>query len=134
MNPPADQAWIRTALLFGVGYFVIGKAFSLPAEHAQLWRWAAWVASGIIYAVHIWHEHFTVRSSARVAAQHVAVAVGVGAFILAVAGMIHSLSAAVPFRLNWLLALILWPLLTGIPAFLGAFVAASLLPESPKAR
>ena len=129
MNAPANQAWIRTALLFGVGYFIIGKVFSLPAEHAQLWRWAAWIASGVIYAVHIGREHFRLGNSPRVAALHVAVAVAIGAFLLALAGMIHSLSAAVPFRANWILALILWPLLTGIPAFLGAFVIGSLLPS-----
>jgi hypothetical protein len=129
MNAPAGQAWIRTAILFGVGYFVIGKVFSLPTEHVQLWRLAAWVASGVIYAAHIRYEHFTLCNSPRFAAQHVAVGVAIGAFALAVAGMIHSVLATSAIRPTWLLALVLWPAFTAVPAFLGAFVIGSLLPS-----
>jgi hypothetical protein len=134
MNAPPGQPWIRAALLAGAGYLVIGKVFSLPTDHVQAWRLAAWAASGVAYAAHIRYEHFTLRNSPRLAALHVAVGVAIGAFALAVAGMIHSLSTTSTIRPAWLLALVLWPILTGVPAFLGAFVAGSVLPQPPIAR
>lgn len=131
MNEPRPQPWIRAALLIGVVYFVIGKVFSLPADHVQVWRLAAWLVSAAAYAAHIWYEHFTLRNSPRFAALHVAVAVAIGAFALAVAAMIHSLTTTSTIRPMWLLAVVLWPILTGVPAFLGAFVIGSLLPSRP---
>lgn len=132
MTAPPGRAWFRAALLLGVGYFVIGKVFSLPADHVQAWRLAAWIVSGIAYAAHIRYEHFTLRNSPRLAALHVAVGVAIGAFALAVAGMIHSLTTTSTIRPAWLLAIVLWPVMTALPAFLGTFVIGSLLPSRPK--
>jgi hypothetical protein len=129
VNAPRRQEWIRAAILVGAGYFVVGKLFALPADHVQAWRLAAWLVSGLLYAAHIRYEHFTLRSSPRFAALHVAVGVAIGAFALAVAGMIHSLSATSAIRPAWLLALVLWPAFTAVPAFLGAFVIGSVLPS-----
>ena len=134
MNEPRRQPWIRAALLVGAGYLVIGKVFSLPTDHVQAWRLAAWAASGVAYAAHIRYEHFTLGNSPRLSALHVAVGVAIGAFALAVAGMIHSLTTTSTIRPAWLLALVLWPILTGVPAFLGAFVAGSVLPKPPVAK
>jgi hypothetical protein len=58
---------------------------------------------------------------------HVAVAVAIGAFGLAVAGMIYSLSTPAGFRPIWLFALVALPVVTGVPAFLVALVIATLL-------
>ena len=114
------------ALLAGVVYFLIGRV-SLPVDHVRAWRLAAWVVSGGVYAAHVWYEHFRLRNSPRVTALHVALAVAIGAFGLAVAGMIHSLSTASTIRPAWLVALGAWPAITAAPAFLGALVAAGLL-------
>jgi len=91
------------------------------------WRLAAWLASGIVYAAHIWHEHYRLRSSPGSGALHVAVAVAIGAFLLAVAGMIHSLSTASGIRPTWLVALVAWPAFTAAPAFLVALMAGVVL-------
>ena len=115
------------ALLAGVTYFVVGRAFALPANHVQAWRLAAWMVSGIVFAAHIGYEHFTLRNSPGVAALHTATAVAIGAIALAIAGMIHSLSVAPTVRPAWLLALVLWPAITGIPAFLAALLAGTVL-------
>jgi lysylphosphatidylglycerol synthetase-like protein (DUF2156 family) len=129
-SPP--QQWIRAALLAGIAYVVIGRVFAVPSEHAQAWRLAAWAISGVVYAMHIWYEHFTLRNSPRVAGAHVAMAVAIGGFGLAVAGMIHSLSSGSAIRPAWLIAIVVWPVMLAIPAFLGAYVAGSVLP-SPSA-
>lgn len=131
MSASLPQPWIRAALLVGLAYVVIGRV-PVPAEHVQVWRLAAWAISAVAYAAHIWYEHFTLRNSPRVAAGHVALAVAIGGFGLAVAGMIHSLSNTSGIRPAWLLAIVVWPVMLAIPAFLVALVAGSVLP-SPSA-
>lgn len=115
------------ALLVGVAYLVIGRVFALPVRNVQAWRLAAWVVSGVAYAFHLGYERFMRRSSPRVTALHAALAVAIGAFGLAVAGMIHSLSTRQTILPAWLLALVLWPAFTAIPAFLLAWLAVSVL-------
>ena len=92
------QAWLRAALLVGVVYFVVGKVFALPANDLRWWRLSAWIVSGGAYAAHIAYEHYRLGSSPRVSASHIALAVAIGAILLAVAGMLHSLSTASAIR------------------------------------
>ena len=132
MDASRRQPWIRAALLFGVAYFLIGRLFTLPANHVHVWRLAAWIVSGGVYAMHIGYEHFRLRNSPRLAALHVALAVAVGAIGLAGAGMIHSMSTTSAIRPRWLLALVIWPAVTAVPAFLGAFVAGAVLSRLPQ--
>jgi preprotein translocase subunit Sss1 len=124
MDTPHRKEWIRAAFLVGAVYFLVGIVF---ANLVHGWRLAAWVVSGVAYVAHIWFEHFRLRNSPRLAALHVAVAVAIGAFGLAVVGMIHSLSTASTIRPAWLLAIVVWPAVTAIPAFLGALVAGAIL-------
>jgi hypothetical protein len=126
------HAWVGAALFVGVVYFLIGRLFTLPATHVHGWRLAAWMVSGAAYAAHIGSEHFRLRNSPRATAVHVALAVAIGAFGLAVAGMIHSLSTASAIRPAWLLAMIIWPAVTALPAFLGALVATAMLARLPR--
>ena len=70
---------------------------------------------------------FKLRNSPRGTAWHVALAVAIGAFGLAVAGMIRSLPTGTGTRPLWLLALVLWPAITAVPAFLVAWIAAVVL-------
>ena len=83
--------------------------------------------SVVVFVTHIGYEHFKLRSAPRTVAIHVAIAVAIGAFGLAIAAMIRSLLMG-EFRLPiWLIALVAWPALTAIPAFLVALVAAVIL-------
>jgi hypothetical protein len=126
------RLWVLAALLVGVGYFLIGWLFALPGSHAQAWRLAAWLVSACVAAAHIGYEHYRLRSSPRFTALHAASAVAIGAFLLAVAGMLHSFWTPAGFRLAWLLALVLWPVFTAVPAFLGALLVAILLSRFPR--
>jgi hypothetical protein len=128
---PIPRPWLRAALLAGAAYLVIGR-ISVPTTHVQAWRFAAWIASGVVYAIHIGYENFRLRNPVRVIAWHVAVAVAIGGFGLAIVGMVNSLAATAPFRPIWLLALVLWPLITAGPAFLVALVAGALLARLPQ--
>jgi hypothetical protein len=126
------QAWVRAALLAGVVYFLIGRVFAFPTNDVRLWRLAAWALSFAVYATHIGYEHYRLRNPTVTGALHVAVAVAIGAFLLAVAGMIHSLSTASRIQPTWLLALALWPAVTAVPAFVGALVAGTVLARVPR--
>jgi hypothetical protein len=97
-----------------------------------MWRLAAWLVSGAAYAAHIWYEHFRLRNGPRSTALHAAVAVAIGAIALALAGMIRSVSTTSTLRPAWLLALVLWPAITALPAFLVALVVAALLARLPR--
>jgi hypothetical protein len=128
----ASKPWIRVVILAGVAYFVVGKVFTLSTGNVKLWRLAAWVVSGAIYAAHISYEHFRLHNRPRVTAQHTALAVALGAFFLAVAATVHALTA-VSHAAYWryLLAFVLWPIVTAVPAFLIALGAAAMLDRLP---
>ena len=114
-------SWVRTAVLFGVGYALIGIVFALPISHVKAWRLAAWVVSAIAFATHIVYERIRQNPPAP-AALHVACAVALGAFGLAVGANIHSLSAGTSpeHRELLLLSLGIWPVMAALPAFLVA--------------
>jgi hypothetical protein len=121
------DTWFRIALLFGVLYVVVGRLFAWPTTHPITWRYAAWAASGVLFAAHIAHEHIKLRSAPVTTAWHTAVAVAIGGLGLAVAGIIHSLSNGAGSLRAWLLALALFPIVTGLPALVVAFVAATIM-------
>lgn len=132
MDASDRQAWVRAALLLGLVYLLIGRVFALPADHVRAWRLAAWLVSGVAFAAHIGYEHFRLRSSPPSTAMHAAVGVAIGAIGLALAGMIRSVSTGSPIRAAWLLALVVWPAVTAIPAFLVALLAGTVLARLPK--
>ena len=115
-------------MLVAVAYVVIGIGFGVlaNAHHVRLWRLAAWVASAVVAVVQIGYEHQR-RSSPRATALHTAGAVALGAFGLALAANVHWLFAATRGPRSPLLALLVWPVITAIPAFLVALVVAALL-------
>ncbi len=119
-------------ILVAVAYVVIGIVFgalakSADANHVRLWRLAAWVASAALAAAQIGYEHHRLGSSPRPTALHAAGAVALGAFGLALAANIHSLSAATHGQHSLLLALVAWPVITALPAFLVALALAAVL-------
>src|SRR5437667_348205 len=75
-KPPMDstsrQSWFRAVVFIGALYALVGITFALPASHARAWRLAAWVVSGMVYAVHIGFERFRLRNSCLLTALHVA--------------------------------------------------------------
>jgi hypothetical protein len=127
---------MSAALLLAVLYALVGILFAMPVAHAKAWRLAAWVVSAIGYASHIAYERFRLRSSVFSAALHIGLAAALGAFGLAVGANVHSLlaSSATPRRHLLLLALAVWPVITGLPAFVVALALNAVLvrafPES----
>ena len=138
MDEARRQQWARAVVLVGVMYALIGVVFAWPSNHIRVWRLAAWLVSAAAYAAHIGYERFWLRNAPHRAALHVALAVALGAFGLGVAATIHSLSVVSTnqHRRLLLVALVVWPLITGLPAFLvglGASEVLARLPWNPRA-
>jgi hypothetical protein len=134
MDRPANQRWLRVAMLVAVVYPVVGITFAalgnLSASHEMVvaWRLAAWLVSAAAFAAHLGYEHFRLRSSPLRAALHVAAAVAVGAFLLAVWVIVHGhwvASGRQSPLAPW--ALVVFPVVTGAPAFVVAFIAGAVL-------
>ena len=129
METTKNQSSLRGVFLAGTLYILVGVVFALPTGHERAWRLAAWVVSGVAYATHVGYERLRLRNSSLSSARHVASAAAFGAFGLAVAANVHSLSVATTNQQQKLLliALVAWPAITSVPAFLVGLAASSLL-------
>ena len=133
MDDSGRQQWLSPVILVGVIYFVVGITFAALAGAAAstqlrfIWRLVAFIISGVAFAAHIAYEHFRLRNTVRPMAWHTAAAVALGAFALALVANIHDLGSASGYRPRMLIALVAWPLLTAVPAFLVALVIAAVL-------
>ena len=124
MSSLLSQTWLRGVILTGALYFGFGRLFAWPTTNVHAWRLAAWFVSGIVFAAHIAHERLK-RRSPRATAFHVALGVALGAFLLAVAGMLNAAATRSSVQPTWFVALVAWPAFTAIPAFLVALLVAS---------
>jgi len=120
------------ALLIATLYPVIGIAFAALSSASSgmrvTWRLAAWLLSATAFAVHLGYEHFRLRNLPLRAAWHCSLAVALGAFALAVWVNVHG---------HWVtsshqsplapLALVVFPVVTGVPAFQVALIVAAAL-------
>ncbi|HWN07914.1 MAG TPA: hypothetical protein VNO50_01270 [Pyrinomonadaceae bacterium] len=135
MERSSHKSWIGTVILVGVVYFLIGRGSTLPHDNVGTWRLAAWVASAGVAAAHIGYERFQLDRSPLVTALHAALAVALGAFLLAIAATINAVMVvANPPYGRYLLALVLWPIFTAVPAFLVSLAIASVLARLPAKR
>jgi hypothetical protein len=125
MDSSGRGAWIRIVLVGGL-YFLVGRVFASSTLNVPLGRRAAWAISAIVFAAHIAYEHIRARTSPRTTAMRAGLAVAVGSFGLALAGMLYSFSTPAGLRPIWLFALVALPLI-GVPAFLVAYVVALVL-------
>lgn len=133
MQLTARNRWIRPVLLVAVIYATVGivtasLARSAPSPEARtLWRLVAWLLSVLAFAGHLVYEQVRLRAAVRIAAAHAAAAVALAAFMLAAVGPVRSHWGAADFWRAAALSLPLWPILTGVVAFLVAFLAGSIL-------
>ena len=133
MDASDRQRWLRALILTGVLYGVVGITFGAIANRAAsnqirvTWRLAAWVISAAAFAAHIGYEHVRLRSSPRTTALHASLAVALGAFALAVAANVHGQWVASSHQRALAFALVAWPVLAAVPAFVVALVASAVL-------
>jgi hypothetical protein len=124
---------LRVMFLIAALYVLIGVAFAEFARWSMkdttviMWRRVAWLVSGIAFAAHIGLEHFRLRNSPRKTGMYTSVAAALGACGLVVAANVPRKLFASGNQRALAIALVAWPLLTGVPAFVVAMVAAALL-------
>jgi hypothetical protein len=121
---------MRIAGVFAVVYFLIGVVFPNPpaSDSTQFaWRLAAWVLFAGAFALHIGIEHFKFRNTPRTTALHAGAGMALGAFAIAVAANVHAYRFGTGNRASIALALVIWPLMSGLPAFAVAWVSATVL-------
>lgn len=120
-------------ILLGAVYVLAGVTFSTLAGSASsnemrvAWRLAAWLISGAAFTAHVGYEHFRLRHSPGTTARHASLAVALGAFALAAAAGIHGRASSAGHQRSMALALVLWPVLTAVPAFVVALGSAAAL-------
>lgn len=121
---PVVAAALAYLVIGVVTAYLAGVATSIPVRTA--WRLIAWGLSLVVFVVHLLRERRRAPGTAFTAALRSAAGVALGAFAVAAAG---------PMRAHWgqadqwraALALVLWPLLTGVPAFLAALAGGALI-------
>jgi hypothetical protein len=131
--PSNPKPWVRATVLLGLLYALVGITFAVPDTHVRFWRLAAWAVCGVAYLGHVAYEHFHLGQTPRSAAVHLAAAAALGAWGLAVGANINSLSTASSAQAQRLLliALVVWPLIVAIPAFLVSLGITTILARSP---
>src|SRR4030095_4170719 len=131
MDEPKSRLWREAVLLTGVFYCTVGIAFTTFGSWSSsnrgvvAWRIASFVVSLVAFAIHIGYEHFSVVNRPPIVALHTSLAVAFGGFLLALAANINSFRVANSKHGLLALALIIWPVMTGIPAFVVALITAA---------
>ena len=133
MDDAAPKRWLGIAILVGAAYCAAALISSMLAgavasdQMRFFWRLSAFIISGVVLLAHIAYEHYHLRNTTLLTAWHVSLAAAFGGLALALAANIHDLFSAAGYRPRMLVALIAWPLLTGVPAFIVALgIAAGL--------
>src|SRR6185503_15409865 len=104
MDASDRKQWIRTAILTGVVYFIVGSAFAAFARWsvfgltAAAWNRLAFLVSAVTFVLHIGYEHFRLKDTVRLIAWHVSLAVALAAFLLALAANINDLRSVSGYR------------------------------------
>jgi hypothetical protein len=132
---PHERRWHYTILIIGAIYCIDGIVFGMFAGWSKsqtmvfIWRLAAWVTCALLFAGHIWYEFFRFGNSPRKTALYTSSAAAAGAFGLAVAANIHAQFVTSANQILLAFSLIIWPILTAVPAFIIVFVITSVLQQ-----
>ena len=131
MTLPARRPWARAAIIAGLLYFAAGSGSAaidpyIPETLRFAWRLSSWIASAVVFAIHIRFELVRLRSRTVALALHAAAGAAIGGFLIAAAATVRAalLAGGLP-SLNYLLALVLFPLVTAVPAFVAALVVGA---------
>lgn len=123
---------IKHIISFGLIYLVIGILSALitnPMESTGMQTALRLVALALAITAFIYHvrlELFQSSNSVLKAALNASMAASVGTFLLAVLANIYSFSTSAENKNQLPFALIVWPAVTGLLAFLGGFVVAKI--------
>lgn len=126
------QSRVSRILFAAAAYVVIGASTAALAKAAPSsaavrdWRLAGWLLSLSVFITHFFAERARHQRSV-IRALNVALAVALGALVLAALGPVRTHLGQQSALKAVLLSLIAWPLSAGIPAFVAALVGDALL-------
>jgi hypothetical protein len=132
MDASVGKRSLGVVLLLAAVYLLVGVAFaefanwSTTSAMRVTWRRLAWLISALAFAAHIGYEHIRLGSSPRMTATRASIAAALGACALAVAANIHGWLVS-SYQRSLSIAIVAWPLLTVVPAFVVALAAAAIL-------
>lgn len=131
-EPRTQAGWLGRALIYALIYAVVGALFAQLAGYStflpgRFWRLSAWVVSAIAFGTHIQHERVTLGRTVFASGLHAAAAAALGAFGLALAAIVHRHGVGLPRSGLLGAALIIWPVITFIPALAVGTGAAALM-------
>ncbi|HJP60114.1 MAG TPA: hypothetical protein VJ865_08940 [Gemmatimonadaceae bacterium] len=131
-EPTTQAGWIGRALVYALFYMLVGVLVAQFAGHfafvaPRVWRLTAWLASAIAFGTHIQYERLTAGRSILVTGLHAATAAALGAFGLALAAIVHRHGVGLPRSGLLGAALVIWPVITFIPALMVGMGAAALM-------
>ena len=121
-----------SVILFSVAYIAVGIVtadFAASAASIQgqtAWRLIAWGVSLLVYGAQLIVERVRFNSTTLRTALRASGAVAIAAFALAAAGPVWT-HWGKPDQQRALTALLLWPVLTGLPAFVLALGAGAVI-------
>ena len=127
------MALLASAAYVAIGVvtpFLVGDGTS--PTRTTVWRVVAWVLSLAVFAAHITAARLRDQRSPVVSAVQVALAVALGAFVLAAGGPVRTYWGKPNSARVIVLSLVLWPVMTGLPAFAAAFAAGHVIRRGPQ--
>jgi uncharacterized membrane protein YjfL (UPF0719 family) len=133
MKTSDRQSWLRAMLIASILYIVIGIIFPLFSKSSatnslpNIWRVISFLVSAVVFGIHIGYEHSRLNKTPLIIAFHTALAVAIGTIALAVFAYIRVLLASSNSHSTILIAILIWPIVTGILSFLVALVAAVII-------
>jgi len=133
MDAPGQKRWLRAVILLGALYLIIGVTFAALAGLAATTqmriacRLGAWLISAAAFVTHVWHEQFRRGNLPVTTALHASWAAALGAFGLAVAANLHAHWTGSGNQHLLALALVTFPAITAVPAFVVAVAIATVL-------
>jgi len=123
---------------FALVYYVLGMITGALARTAhtpellRAYRQAAWIVIGITFLAQIGYERGRRGRAALVTAGHAAAALALYALLASVTGPVRA-HWGTPTQGRAVLALVLWPILAGVPSFFAAWAVASWIrPRVPQ--
>jgi len=134
---PVKPAWVSATFAAGCLYLLIGLvsadlAGGAPGPRQRFWRGMAWLLSAIVFCIQVARDRIRMRFSAASTAFHAALGAALGALGLAIAATIHGYMVSTSHLRAIKLALLIWPVMTAIPAFFVAYLAALVIRRNPE--
>ena len=128
------KAWLWPAATAALAYPIEGVVLALPTQFAPshvavvAWRLFAWAVAAVTFVLHLGYEHRRLGSPPARGAFHCAAAVAAGGFLLALWIVARPAWDPAAHSSRFApLALIAFPLMTGVPAFIVGLGALALL-------